>query len=433
MQGPHLIFDKSSLESLNLDEAVMLDNFYTSNVIPIFFVECLADLEKQIVRSKSTPEQLVGSLATRTPDMQATANIHHMTILKAELSGRFDLRTVLHRPYVISGAPVQLGASKGMIFRMPTEEEALHPWTTRDFLDVERNMAKAWRRALSAIDFEAMVTNVMKELGHWRKPKSLNDAKAITDLIIDNMDPEWLLNFGLQLLGVPETTDHVIAAWRSQRKPPLRDHLPYFVFMLSINIFFCLVLPSKLLRDVKQSHQIDLAYLYYLPFCSVFTSKDNFHVQIVPLFLHPSQTFVNGADLKEDLRRLNEHFSKLPMEELDKGLYSFAQVPPDDETYLTTRLWNKYQPYWRTKDRNKVDLDPELQKVLVGMVNRVKDESQHRPNSDDVDVSKLDYVTMSRQVWTKKGKYLRFSKEIILKNQEEERQKAQQSSMPPIE
>jgi hypothetical protein len=67
------------------------------------------------------------------------------------------------------------------------------------------------------------------------------------------------------------------------------------------------------------------------------------------------------------------------------------------------------------------------------MVNRVKDESQHRPNSDDVDVSKLDYVTMSRQVWTKKGKYLRFSKEIILKNQEEERQKAQQSSMPPIE
>jgi hypothetical protein len=90
MQGPHLIFDKSSLESLNLDEAVMLDNFYTCNVIPIFFVECLADLEKQIIRSKSTPEQLVGSLASRTPDMQASANIHHMTILKAELSGRFD-------------------------------------------------------------------------------------------------------------------------------------------------------------------------------------------------------------------------------------------------------------------------------------------------------------------------------------------------------
>jgi len=40
--GPSLIFDKSSLESLNLDEAVMMDNFYMSAITPLFFVECLA-------------------------------------------------------------------------------------------------------------------------------------------------------------------------------------------------------------------------------------------------------------------------------------------------------------------------------------------------------------------------------------------------------
>jgi hypothetical protein len=73
-QGPHLIFDKSSLESLSVDESALLDNFYTCNITPVFFVECLADLEKNIVSSKSTPEQLVGSLATRTPDTQATAS-----------------------------------------------------------------------------------------------------------------------------------------------------------------------------------------------------------------------------------------------------------------------------------------------------------------------------------------------------------------------
>jgi len=53
--GPSLIFDKSALESLDLDEAVLLDNFYISIITPLFFVECLADLEKAI-RSKSTPE-----------------------------------------------------------------------------------------------------------------------------------------------------------------------------------------------------------------------------------------------------------------------------------------------------------------------------------------------------------------------------------------
>ena len=82
-QGPSLIFDKSSLESLNLDEAVLLDNFYTSTITPLFFVECLADLEKKI-SSKSTPEQLVGSLADRTPDAQSSPNVHHTRILSAE-------------------------------------------------------------------------------------------------------------------------------------------------------------------------------------------------------------------------------------------------------------------------------------------------------------------------------------------------------------
>src|ERR1700746_3834953 len=79
-QGPSLIFDKSTLESLNLDEAVLLDNFYRSNITPLFFVKCLADLEKAIT-SKSTPEQLVGSLALRTPESQSCATAHHKNVL----------------------------------------------------------------------------------------------------------------------------------------------------------------------------------------------------------------------------------------------------------------------------------------------------------------------------------------------------------------
>ena len=76
--GPSLIFDKSSLESLNLDEAVLMDNFYMSTITPLYFVECLADLEKHL-RSNSTPDQLVGSLADRTPESQSYPNIHHMS------------------------------------------------------------------------------------------------------------------------------------------------------------------------------------------------------------------------------------------------------------------------------------------------------------------------------------------------------------------
>ena len=50
--GPILIFDKSSLQGLNIDEAGLLDHFYLSNITPIFFIETLADLEKEVRAGK---------------------------------------------------------------------------------------------------------------------------------------------------------------------------------------------------------------------------------------------------------------------------------------------------------------------------------------------------------------------------------------------
>jgi hypothetical protein len=59
MPGPIIIFDKSALESLNVDEALWLDNFFLSNITPLLFVETLADVQKQVARGR-TPEQVVG-------------------------------------------------------------------------------------------------------------------------------------------------------------------------------------------------------------------------------------------------------------------------------------------------------------------------------------------------------------------------------------
>jgi len=97
-QGPVTIFDKSTIQSFSLDEAVIFDNFYRSNIPPVFLVECLADLERDKRLMKSTPEQLVGALAEKTPDMQASANVFHLDILNGELMGKFDLDLMLLRP-----------------------------------------------------------------------------------------------------------------------------------------------------------------------------------------------------------------------------------------------------------------------------------------------------------------------------------------------
>ena len=46
--GPILIFDKSLIEMLSPDEAVWLGQFYRVNIVPVFPVETLADLEKEV-------------------------------------------------------------------------------------------------------------------------------------------------------------------------------------------------------------------------------------------------------------------------------------------------------------------------------------------------------------------------------------------------
>ena len=73
--GPITIFDKSFLQSLNIDESVWFDNFYLVNISPLFYMETLADLAKEMSRGR-TPEQIVGEIASKTPEMGGSPNVH---------------------------------------------------------------------------------------------------------------------------------------------------------------------------------------------------------------------------------------------------------------------------------------------------------------------------------------------------------------------
>jgi len=202
--GPIIIFDKSTLQCLTDDEAVLLDNFYMSNITPVFIAECLADLDRDMesAKSKGSPESMVGSLARKTPDSQACGNVFHMQILKGELAGKFDLTTVHFRPLRGSGEPVMTGSSKGVLFRESEEEEAIHRWSRREFWELEHDIAKQWRQTIERINLNASYASILNATGARKKPTSLEEAKLVTDSIIDSVDQEWLLRFGLQVLDV---------------------------------------------------------------------------------------------------------------------------------------------------------------------------------------------------------------------------------------
>src|SRR6476646_3301789 len=111
--GPILIFDKSLIEMLSPDEAVWLGQFYRVNVVPVFLVETLADLEKEVAAGR-TPEQVVGRLAEKTNIVTADPNTHHWRLALSNLLGtegpmkRFVVRG--------DGRPVQQEGKEGWVF-----------------------------------------------------------------------------------------------------------------------------------------------------------------------------------------------------------------------------------------------------------------------------------------------------------------------------
>jgi hypothetical protein len=143
---------KSLLQSISLDESVWLDAFFSSNITPLFFVETLADLEKEVAEGR-TPEEVVGNLAQKTPE-SGLPNVHHEVLCYSELLGNhLELRGV---PVIEGGEPVIRGNRKGIVFRQTPEQTALHRWRLGQFLEIERDFAHAWRQALSGIDLEAV-------------------------------------------------------------------------------------------------------------------------------------------------------------------------------------------------------------------------------------------------------------------------------------
>src|SRR5260221_6509186 len=118
---------------------------------------------------------------------------------------------------------------------------------------------------------------------------------------------------------------------------------------MTVDLFFCLALGADLIGRERQSNKIDIAYLYYLPFCMIFTSRDELHQKTAPLFMDDGQVFVHGDELKADLAKLDAHYSSiLSDEEKLRGVMSFAHYPPVVGDFLVSKLWDKLMnPEWR--------------------------------------------------------------------------------------
>ena len=112
--GPTALFDKSFLQSLTVDESVWFDLYFVPIITPLFFVETLADLEKEDVRPGRTVEDEVRIIADKTPELSGVPNVHHVTLCESELRG--DTIPFQGRPVLGHGKRTILDGKKAIAF-----------------------------------------------------------------------------------------------------------------------------------------------------------------------------------------------------------------------------------------------------------------------------------------------------------------------------
>jgi hypothetical protein len=414
--GPNLIFDKSALQALSMDEAVWLEAFFNTNVVPVFYVETLADLEKE-VKAGRTPEDLVGMLATKTP-ANAAPNVHHRELVLADLAGLFDL-ALDGRPLIRSGdlkrAP---DGSVGFHVGEFPEQTALLRWRDHEFFEVERGTARDWRVELARADPSRQVETV-KNVLPAPKISNLEELKAFIDDFCVSDDLQVLL-LALEVLEVPqELIEPLRGRWERMGKPPLGEFAPFATHVFKVELLFYLGLHRGFISDQRPSNRADIAYLYYLPFTNVFVSGDRLHHATAPLFLADSQTYLTRDELKDSLGELDRYYSGLPNAVKELGVMAFASYPPAGIENAVGRVWDSCMgPGWRDSARAR---EKEVREPDFG--------AQRRPIPDDVRAKMdgarpiareagapapddADYMAITRRVPAQKGKWRIVSREV---------------------
>jgi hypothetical protein len=299
-------------------------------------------------------------------------------------------------------------------FELSPEAEAFSRWGRGDFQEVERRFAKEWREGLKSLGLEE-IASTLKATGIDNKScKSLEDAKKIAISIVSGeAKPFDRIKPMLLLLGVPPHLQRqIIERWSIAGYPSLVLYAPYAAHVLQVEVFFQVALAAGLISADRASNKIDIAYLYYLPFCMLFVSSDKLHRRCAELFLRNDQQFIWGFDLKKDLKRLNEHYESLPEAVTSHGIMSFANGPPTTGDFLVTELWDKHLPRWRGIFKDSEPKPPEKNEKIAAIMNKIANAPGLAPEDVDFNLQDPENMTLERFVSKRKGQWWQVPKDL---------------------
>lgn len=339
-EKPTIIIDKSTLECLSDAESHCLGRYYHAVSTHVLLNEIGADLKKDFNKDfseKRTPEQVVSILSRRMHGLYRF-NTDWSTLLGLSLLGE-EIPIDGMAPIYLDGTETYVpGEGRGLFFDEQEGRKTLSAWAAGEFSDSDYKMAKQWHSQIKRINLARL-----QELGSKLKSlkaKSLEEIPmTVENLLNDSKYQFELLQFLISMANVPdEISTAIFDRWIECGMPRIHDFCQYGFYCIRVYLIFHWALFSGFI-GTKSTNQIDLNYLYELPFCRIFSSNDKFHIKLAPVVITDQQKFIRGSDLKSDLKRIQQHVDSLREEHRTASCP--IPYPPDWDDSFTNQVWRE--------------------------------------------------------------------------------------------
>jgi hypothetical protein len=319
-------------------------------------MEILGDLKKETEEGKTPSDIRVKDFASKLFPMQSVVNTYYRSLVKQELSG--SPIEMYGRPTLDIEKIVQTDdGRKGFVVQETAEEKAIYKWKDGKFTEADHDLSQIWRTITTQEDLLKNLQKILQASDH-EKLKSLGDLhKKVDSILSDHSLQDRLLVYMIDNYGEREINGiEVFARWIANGRPILLDFAPYTSLCLKVDLLFHLGLQSELI-GTRPTNRVDLEYLYYLPFCNVFTSNDKIHKQLAPMLIREDQKFIVGTDLKNDFKQIVEYLEK----EGEATKKKYVSEPPIIEDSLTFGFWKEYFGYPESSNMTRNISEKELE------------------------------------------------------------------------
>ena len=389
--GPAIILDKSAMQALSFKELIFLRRHFNVVLAPVIAMEILADLKKE--ERDRPPEEVVMTLADKLMPSQSTITTHYSSLLEGNLLG-YEVQ-MSNRPIIGQGRRVVDDEGKTGYVRDVTEAEtAIERWRAGQFTAAEEALAERWRAVANRRQLESLQNALADRLASTISPTSPTELRdSVIALIDTDSRGNDLLQLAILLGKVsPDVASQIWYRWETQPDASLERFAPYAYYFMVANYTFWVGLAAKLVTT-RPTNVIDLEYLYYLPFCEVFCSNDKFHKTMAPALLSEKQLFIDGEELKADLRRLAQDWKRLSEEQQDQHLKKWGYQPTDDQCFVYS-IWKQCWPGWNPRKIDPLRFNEAETKEILDRVIRQQGAAEDLSPRD----GESDFLILTRQM-----------------------------------